>query len=57
MRQISSATFTFREKVSWSLDGEFGGSSESAKIRVFQKAVQIRTGKGPVKPRLPRIVR
>lgn len=37
--RVSEASFSFDEDVSWSLDGEYGGSGMEAEIKVYNKAI------------------
>ena len=44
LRQGSKFNITTDQEVSWSLDGEYGGSSSKAEIAVLKQSVRMRTG-------------
>lgn len=44
MRKGSDFKISTDKEVSWSLDGEFGGTSKNSQIKILQKKVRIRTG-------------
>lgn len=41
-RQVSGVSFHSRRKVSWTLDGEYGGESRDLDIKILKKAIAIR---------------
>lgn len=44
LRQASTFRIKTDKEVSWSLDGEYGGSSLDAKIEIIKKRISIKTG-------------
>ncbi len=44
LRQASSFRVKTDREVSWSLDGEYGGSSLDARIDILKKRISIKTG-------------
>ena len=44
MRQGKSFRVVTDREVSWSLDGEYGGSSTDAKIEILNKRIMIKNG-------------
>lgn len=44
MRKGSDFKISTDKEVSWSLDGEFGGTSKNSQIKILQKKIRIRTG-------------
>lgn len=44
IKQIKSVSFKAPSPVSWTLDGEFGGSSDSTEISVIKRGMRIRAG-------------
>ncbi len=41
-RQITKASFHSTSKISWALDGEYGGESKDTEIEILKKAISIR---------------